>query len=60
VPILRTNHALRGVVLPAGSPMVEFRYEPASFACGIWLAILALAALVGMVGLAFWRRDPLQ
>jgi len=29
-PILRTNFDLRGVVLPAGSHRVEFRYEPGS------------------------------
>jgi len=30
VPILRTNHALRGAVLPAGSATVEFRYASAT------------------------------
>ena len=37
VPILQVNHAVRGVVVPAGPSMVRFRYEPASFAWGVRL-----------------------
>lgn len=48
LPILRVNHALRGVVLPAGRGEVRMRYEPASFARGLKLA--ATAAFV----LALW------
>jgi hypothetical protein len=48
VPILRTNHLLRGVVLPAGQSRVEFRYEPASLALG--LRLLSAAA----VGAGIW------
>jgi hypothetical protein len=56
VPILRTNHAIRGVVVPAGSGMLEFRYAPASFAWGLKLSALAAAALLGWLGIALWRR----
>jgi hypothetical protein len=43
-PILRVNHAIRGVVLPAGATTVDFRYEPVALK---WGAILsALSALV--------------
>jgi hypothetical protein len=59
VPILRTNHAIRGVVVPAGSGTLEFRYAPASFAWGLRLAGLALVALVGRLGLAL-RRRPIE
>ena len=34
VPILRTNHAIRGVVVPQGKGTLEFRYEPASLTWG--------------------------
>ena len=51
VPILRTNHAIRGVVVPAGSGTIEFRYAPASFAWGIRLAGLAALVLLGWVGI---------
>jgi len=47
VPILRANHAIRGVFVPAGSHRLEFRYWPASFALGLKLAGLALLIVVG-------------
>jgi hypothetical protein len=46
VPILRANHAVRGVVLPAGVSTVEFRYQPASFAWGLRLAGFAIVVLL--------------
>jgi hypothetical protein len=56
VPILRTNHAIRGVVVPAGSGTLEFRYEPASFAWGLRLAGLAALALLGWAGFVSVKR----
>jgi hypothetical protein len=56
VEILRANHALRGVLVPAGKCTVEFRYEPASFARGLWLAATALAILLLWNGAALLRR----
>ena len=46
VPILRANHAVRGVVVPAGSATMQFRYEPASFVWGLRFAGLAVVALL--------------
>ena len=46
VPILRANHAIRGVVVPAGSATLQFRYEPAGFVWGLRLAGLAVVALL--------------
>ena len=51
-PILRVNHAVRGVILPAGDTTLEFRYEPASFAWGLRLAGLAAVILVGWLTMA--------
>ena len=48
LPILRVNHALRGVLLPAGSGEIQMRFKPASFALGLKLAIGAA------VGLGVW------
>jgi hypothetical protein len=56
VPILRANHALRGVVVPAGSGTLEFRYAPASFAWGLRLAGLGGVALLGWLGIIVARR----
>ena len=55
-PILRTDYALRGVRLPAGPAVVEFRYEPALTTLTFWLAGAALLVICGWVGLGFWRK----
>jgi hypothetical protein len=52
VPILPANHAVRGVVVPAGNGTLEFRYEPASFALGLWLAGMAVVLLLAWTGIA--------
>jgi hypothetical protein len=48
VPILRADHALRGVVVPQGSGILEFSYEPASFSRGLLLSALAVLVLAGL------------
>jgi hypothetical protein len=58
VPILRTDHAVRGVVVPAGNGTLEFRYAPASFAWGLRLAALAAVAVLVWLGIALRRRQP--
>jgi uncharacterized membrane protein YfhO len=57
VPILRTNHAVRGVVAPAGSGLLEFRYAPTGFAWGLRLACLAAMALLLWVAIALRRHS---
>jgi hypothetical protein len=47
VPILRTNHALRGVVVPAGQQTLQWRYEPASLRWGARIAGLAVLIWLG-------------
>ena len=56
VPILRANHALRGVTLPAGQGTLVFRYAPASFAWGLRLAGLAVVVLLAWVGISLGKR----
>ena len=58
VPILRTNHAIRGVVVPAGSGMLEFRYAPVSFAWGLGLAGLAAVVLLAWLGTTLRNPSP--
>jgi len=55
LPILRVNHALRGVVLPAGEGTLVFRYAPASFSWGLALAGTAAVALLLWTA-AVWAR----
>jgi hypothetical protein len=56
VPILRTDYALRGVLLPAGSAVVEFRYEPISMILSFWLAGAAAMTIFGWLGAVVWTR----
>jgi hypothetical protein len=60
-PILQTNHALRGVVVPAGLRTLQFRYEPESLVWGARItgaAVLAWAAWVTILGWTARRRSP--
>jgi hypothetical protein len=59
-PILVANHALRGVVVPAGTQKLEFRYAPASFTFGLVLCALAIVAALGWLVWAVWTRKELQ
>jgi hypothetical protein len=56
VQILRVNHAVRGVVVPAGTNTLEFRYEPASFMLGLCLSGVAAVILLGWSGIISFRR----
>jgi uncharacterized membrane protein YfhO len=50
LPILRVNHALRGMVVPAGDSRIDLRYWPSGFTWGFRLA--GLAVLILLVWLA--------
>jgi hypothetical protein len=56
VPILRANHAIRGVVVPAGNGTLEMRYSPASLNWGLGLAGFATAILLTWAGWIAWNR----
>ena len=57
LPVLQTNHAIRGVVVPAGKGTLEFRYEPASYTWALRLCATALLALVGWAGGIVWTSQ---
>jgi hypothetical protein len=48
-PVYRTNGFLQGVVVPAGSHVVRFRYLPVSFALGAILSIVGLALVASVL-----------
>jgi uncharacterized membrane protein YfhO len=52
-PVYRTDGFLQGVIVPAGSRVVRFRYRPVSFTLGAATSLLGLA-LVGAV--LVWPR----
>jgi hypothetical protein len=54
VPIWRTNHAVRGVVVPAGKSELVFEYWPQSFVWGLWLTGGGLLALA-VWSFAVWK-----
>ena len=54
VQILRTDGALRGAVVPAGSSTIVFSYRPQSFSRGVALFVLALAIVLGWSALTIW------
>ena len=53
-PVLRVNHALRGVIVPAGRHELVYRYRPRSFVLGVQLMGIASLALLAW-GVAVWR-----
>lgn len=55
-PIYRANISLRAVGLPKGQHTVRFTYEPASFFRGLWITLIALAALFVWLAAAAVRR----
>jgi uncharacterized membrane protein YfhO len=48
VDIKLTDHAFRGIVVPAGTHEIVYKYDPASFKLG------ALGAFVTVLGFAAW------
>lgn len=45
-PIVRVDHALRGVIAPAGESTIVFRYQPQSLRIGAGAALFALLILM--------------
>lgn len=49
VPSVMANYLFRGVVVPAGKSIVEFRYQAMSYRAGWAIAVIALLVLAGLV-----------
>jgi hypothetical protein len=58
-PVLRANHTLRAVPIPAGRHEVEFRYESGVLQAGLILSLssLALLGIVALVSLRVSKRE---
>ncbi len=48
VEIVRTNHALRGIPVPAGDHLVVMKYEPESLRIGLWTTGFTSLAMLGV------------
>ena len=59
-PIVRVDHLLRGVTVPAGAKKVEMRFDPPRYQTGMtvaWIStLLAYGGLALLLGLAFLKR----
>ncbi len=58
VKIVRTNHALRGVVVPKGKGRLELRYEPRSFVQGLQLFAAGILVMAAWAALVAYRKMP--
>lgn len=53
--LYRVNGVFRGVLVPAGDSVVEFRYRNRAFEAGLWISVLSWLAVGGGLILT-WRR----
>ncbi len=56
-PVLRVDHALQGVLVPAGATTVELVYEPASVKIGLLLSLFGVYLWVAGAVVTLTRRD---
>jgi hypothetical protein len=56
IPILRADHALRAVVVPAGRGTIEFEYAPASFRWGLILGGVGAGGIIVCFSAGLSRR----
>ena len=54
--LLKVDFSLRGVVVPAGKSIIEFKYDPARLRYGIPIAIATLIMLLGTTCVSLRRR----
>ncbi len=57
-PLLRCNSIMRGVEVPAGSHVVEFRYEPPQWGLAISLLSIALGVWISCLCLIRSKQKP--
>ncbi len=48
VDILRTNHALQGIPVAAGTHTIELKYEPRSIEIGLWTTGVSTIGILGV------------
>ena len=58
--LLRADHVMRGVAVPAGRHQVEFRFASSAFTAGLWLSIGSAFVALLLIAAGAWleRRPP--
>jgi hypothetical protein len=56
-PIIAADHAFRGVAVPDGASLVEFRYDPPTYHAGFLVALAGLLLAITLVGGPAMRRS---
>jgi hypothetical protein len=56
-PVLRVDHAFRGIALGPGHHRVVFLYRPRAIVAGAWLSFAALVLAIAMIGAGRGSRD---
>ncbi len=60
LPYVKVNYVLRGMSLPAGKHVIEFRFEPTSFTTGrtisIWSNIIVMISIIAAIFFYFRKR----
>ena len=55
VPIARVNYVLRGVAIPAGKHVIEFRFEPRSYIVGDTIStIVGILSILILIAGSWW------
>ncbi|MFM7232860.1 MAG: hypothetical protein ACKO3S_12880 [bacterium] len=53
--LLRADHALRGVAVPAGRHRVVFEFHSGPFTLGLWVSIVSALAAIALLAFGAWR-----
>jgi hypothetical protein len=57
--LLRADHALRAVAVPAGKHTVLFKFESGAFKAGLWVSIVSTLLSLALLGVGAWlERRP--
>ena len=57
--LLRADHVMRAVVVPAGRHKVEFKFASSAFTLGLWVSFASALVALLLIGMGWWfERQP--
>lgn len=62
VPHFEANYAIRGLKVPAGKHVIEFKFEPQVVKTGSTIALISTLLMLALVvaGVYYWRKKSPQ